>query len=134
MENVNINEKRQQRAVNTKNIAMLELSDRYFKVAIIKVLWRWITKKSWKKWKNKISQQRKRKYFKNSNEKFETENTTEINKFNRRAQQWNGGHRRNGQLTWRENNRSYLIYQQSKNRLGKIKETDYKDLQDYNKR
>lgn len=46
MKNVNINEKRQQRAVNTKNIAMLELSDRYFKVVIIKVLQRWITKKS----------------------------------------------------------------------------------------
>lgn len=51
MKNVNINEKRQQRAVNTKNIAMLELSDRYFKVAIIKVLQRWITKKSWNKMK-----------------------------------------------------------------------------------
>ena len=46
---------------NTKNIEMLELSDRYFKAVVIKVLQRSITKVVEKNERNKMSQQRKTK-------------------------------------------------------------------------
>ena len=78
---MSIKYKRQQINANTKNIEILEPSDKYFKEVVIKVFQKSIIKMVEKMKKKKMTLQRKTKW------NFGTENITEIN--NVRAQDQN---------------------------------------------